>query len=369
MKRNTCHQPKRQITMATYLMPIRNPLTRIQSWFQFEKDIVPIRRRNQQQQNHFRWKRGLLFVECYHNFVDLVVKGLHPLLAAPPTQLLGNDLYRNNDDTNTNASTSTTIPTSMVSAIHPVNMTCPERAWAAILGVREFSYHEWYNYEYYWTALLQQQQQEPVHPHLTASHNRRSFGLFDKDNKKNRTNGYIATPTLMVLRMEHLSTDWSQLSKETLFRPVNRGIRKELRIHHNTTRSHNQTFLSSSLTTTTSARNYTIFTSRRESEKILGQHESDIFWTNLCHAMCPEIQIYQQILYRSDNLQPFQIQQSIQELVELCPMMMMMMIQQERSENNHTTTTTCPGIPQFPLIPIPRRQYRTEIKKRLFTPI
>jgi hypothetical protein len=79
MKEDTCHHhhPRRRRTkdnhsIATYLMPIRNPLSRIQSWFQFEKDIIPTRRCNQRQQQYARWKRGLLFVECYPNFVDLV---------------------------------------------------------------------------------------------------------------------------------------------------------------------------------------------------------------------------------------------------------------------------------------------------------
>ena len=114
-------------------MTIRNPLTRIQSWFNFEKDIIP-RRRNKQAEERLRWKRGMLFTECYDNLVDFVTKGLEPM--SPLRSTTGNNIDKYE-----------------ISTERPINMSRRERAWAAILGVREFSYHEWYNYEHYWTAL------------------------------------------------------------------------------------------------------------------------------------------------------------------------------------------------------------------------
>eukprot|EP00535_Pseudo-nitzschia_heimii_P013549 CAMPEP_0197199012 /NCGR_PEP_ID=MMETSP1423-20130617/33669_1 /TAXON_ID=476441 /ORGANISM="Pseudo-nitzschia heimii, Strain UNC1101" /LENGTH=191 /DNA_ID=CAMNT_0042652863 /DNA_START=459 /DNA_END=1031 /DNA_ORIENTATION=+ len=149
-------------------MTVRNPLMRIQSWFNFEKDILPTRK-NKQAQERLRWKRGMLFKDCYDNFVDLVVNGLD----VPDSLMNQNGTYN-------------------ILKERPVNMTCRERAWAAILGVREFSYHEWYNYEHYWEGIK----------------------VFLRKNLK---------PTLLVLRTEHLSSDWSQLSKEELFRQVNKG--------------------------------------------------------------------------------------------------------------------------------------------------
>jgi hypothetical protein len=107
-----------------------------------------------------------------------------------------------------------------------------------------------------------------------------------------------------------------------------------------------------------------VYSSRTVSEEILGQQRSDKFWKNLCIAMCPEIQIYYQILHRSDNLSPSQIQESIQEVVELCPPEH---VKEKRIMSGTPSTRTCPGIPQFPPMPVPRRQYQTEVKKRLFT--
>ncbi|KAG7360457.1 hypothetical protein IV203_035556 [Nitzschia inconspicua] len=289
LKKDTCRQvgspkaKKNTVPVSTYLVPIRNPLTRIQSWFQFEKDIIPVRR-NKREENHFKWKRGMLFVECYNNFVDLVLEGLTPQWW------------------------NTTI-----SAEQPVNMTCPERAWAAVLGVREFSYHEWYNYEYYWMAL--------------HSYHSRLF-----DNTNNSHDGTFRKPSLVVLRTEHLSDDWSTISKEELFRPVNQGSRKEFQ----------------------STKNSTVFSRRTATENVLGQERSSAFWRNLCHAMCPEIQVYKQILNHGSNLDTEQMKASLQELRELCP-------------DESDSTRNCTGIPQFPQMQVPRRQYKTEVKKRLFS--
>ena len=104
MKKNNCLRFKEKVKgIATFLMTVRNPLLRIQSWFNFEKDILPTRR-SKEVQERLRWKRGMLFKDCYDNFVDLVVNGLE-------------------------------LPDSFVTTERPVNMTCRERAWAAILGV------------------------------------------------------------------------------------------------------------------------------------------------------------------------------------------------------------------------------------------
>ncbi|MGK3743158.1 MAG: coproporphyrinogen III oxidase [Bacillariaceae sp.] len=104
MRKNTCHQET-----ATYLMTIRNPLTRIQSWFNFEKDIVPIRR-NKYAEERLRWKRGMIFTECYDNFVDLVTKGIgtmyHLNLRSTTVSGNSNDAYE-------------------ISSERPINMTCP----------------------------------------------------------------------------------------------------------------------------------------------------------------------------------------------------------------------------------------------------
>ena len=85
----------------------------------------------------------------------------------------------------------------------------------------------------------------------------------------------------------------------------------------------------------------------------LSNAKSRRFWINLCHAMCPEIQIYKKLLERANNLNKSQVKDSIREVQVLCP-------------EETSMLRDCPGIPQFPLIKVPRRQYMAETKKRLF---
>ena len=185
---------------------------------------------------------------------------------------------------------------------------------SAITGQREFSYHEWYNYEHYWTQ--------------TASYL----------NKK-QSESSVSPPSLLVLRTEHLLEDWSNISKEVLFRQVNKGIRGTHSIipEPNISTIHSSESSSSTKVVDTS----------HNDEKARG------FWINLCHAMCPEIQIYKQILHRANNLNTSQVKESIREVQVLCP-------------EEPSSLRDCPGIPQFPLIMVPRRQYMAETKKRLF---
>jgi hypothetical protein len=249
MRRNNC-----PAHTQTYLVTLRNPLTRLQSWFDFEKNILPTRK-NPQQQQHLQWKRGLLFVECYKQFDELALYGLQPLNGT-------------------------------INATKSQDMTCSQRAWAAVLGARDFSYHEWYNYEHYWNAI------QP----------------------------YIANPKIAVkvLRTEHLLDDWTGLSTKPLYRRVNQGSE-----HTNTTTTPIPKFVPQAL-------------------------------QNLCLALCPEIQIYKQLLTRAENLNDVQVQESLKEVQESCP------------EETSLHARECPGIPTFPLVPVPRRQYQTENKKRLF---
>ena len=272
MRKNTCGKD-----VATLLVTVRNPLTRIRSWFDFEKDILP-ERRNKRDQEMLRRNRGMIFQDCYSSFEDLVNEGLQLPLSSKSNDTHDVPYKIQNED--------------------PVNMTCPERAWAAVLGVREFSYHEWYNYEHYWTAL------------------------------QNNYLGSNPKPSLLVLRTEHLSQDWSELSKEELFQQVNKGS------------SNSTSSLSGPLVTTNSS----TFANDTDAR----------FWSNLCHAMCPEIQIYQQILQHAANLNASQVQESILEIQALCPLY------------DPKQKSGCPNIPEFPPLQVSRRKYAGETKKRLF---
>ncbi len=246
MRRNNCPRQTR-----TYVVTLRNPLTRLQSWFDFEKDIVP--GRSLQVQRQVRKQRDMLFRDCFSTFEKLVMEGLIPIVN--------------------------------VTAANSKQMTCTERAWAAVLGIRPFSYHEWYNYEYYWTG---------IHPQPSAK--------------------------IYALRTEHLQEDWETLSSEELFRPVNR------RKHNPVTNQTPTTFL----------------------------FENTISRMQLCKALCQEIQYYKRFLLACINLSPKQRQNSLQEVHQYCP--------EEVSLDIHN----CPHLPSFPKMQVPGRQYRSEVKKRLY---
>ena len=273
MRRQQC--PK---NTQTYVVTLRNPLKRLQSWFDFEKNIVPSSRgkrkkQSQLQDQQVRNQRAMLFQECFPTFEKLVLEGLsqQPWSARK-----------------------------YINATKTKDMTCPERAWAAVMGARPFSYHEWYNYEYYWLGIQTSYQ-----------------GFL------NQTDGQRAT--LFALRTEHLAEDWKSLTTEPLFRPVNqRGTRSSSNESTNT---------------------YTSPTFLLENAKA---HEL------LCHALCTEIQYYKMFLLAARNLDPRQRQESLHELTIYCPL------------ETSLDWRECMDVPEFPKMPISSRQYRMEVKKRLF---
>ncbi|MGK3743160.1 MAG: hypothetical protein ACI8RD_014235 [Bacillariaceae sp.] len=134
----------------------------------------------------------------------------------------------------------------------------------------------------------------------------------------------------MVLRTEHLYEDWTGFAKEDLFRHVNKGSRNN----------------------TDSITQYSNLTKDGDNT-VTDNDYSSPFWVNLCYAMCPEIQIYKQILQHSNNLNVSKVQESISEVQMMCP--------EEKS-----IIRSCPGIPRFPLLKVPMKEYIKETKKRLF---
>lgn len=276
MKRNQCAAAR--VKPKTYVVTLRNPLTRLQSWFDFEKDIVPKRGKNNRMQEQIRKQRAMLFQECYTTFEKLVLEGLVPL------------------------------KDSAVAARQPKDMTCPERAWAAVLGTRAFSYHEWYNYEYYWLGIQQQPDNEIdflKDPGIQSWH-----------------------PNLFALRTEFLAEDWKTLSEEPLFRPVNRRGKMASASNNETT--------------------HTPLTFLLHNDQARAQ---------LCDALCREIQYYKLFVTAAQNLNAFQREATLKDLTQYCP-----------RETSLQVRNDCPGTtPEFLPMVVSERQYRGEVKKRLFT--
>ena len=135
---------------------------------------------------------------------------------------------------------------------------CSHWAWATIQGTMPADYHNVYNYDWYAYRLLH----DPVN----------------------------ADADIFVLRVEHLEQDWTTVDKmlggdgsfpATMSAPQNSAAIKPLRIaNHNTT---------------------------------------DVGLQNLCRALCDEIQVYKQLLWRAVNLQTEDVEISMQELRQQCP--------------------------------------------------
>ena len=135
---------------------------------------------------------------------------------------------------------------------------CSHWAWAAIQGSMPVDYHNAYNYAWYAHRLLHDEANEEA--------------------------------DIFVLRVEHLEQDWTTVDTllggdgsfpATMASKQNSASIKPLRIaNHNTT---------------------------------------DIGIQNLCRALCEEIQVYKQLLLRAVNLQPADLDISMEELRQQCP--------------------------------------------------
>jgi hypothetical protein len=106
--------------VTSFLVPTRNPVSRIQSWFNFEK---PDPRKLPSSPNKLTIlkenMKKLLFEECYDDLEEMALEGLSKNVSSEK------------------------IPANVS------DMSCPQRAWAAITGARGFASHNRYNYEFY----------------------------------------------------------------------------------------------------------------------------------------------------------------------------------------------------------------------------
>jgi len=101
-------------------------------------------------------------------------------------------------------------------------------------------------------------------------------------------------PHVLVMRSEHLQQDWNSL--ERLFR----GERTDETINTTTTNINIESTLNNS---------------QQKKKDTLSKEGT----RNLCRAQCREIQVYKDLLYRAENLNATQREESIVELMKLCP--------------------------------------------------
>ena len=357
-KHRTQHQasqpvPLQQKKLFTLVVTLRNPITRLQSWYEFEKDIIPSRS-NPKEQERIRKQRHFLFKDCYNNtsFNDFVIQGL------------------SHRPTSSSVSNRSKIQ----------DMDCTERAWAAILGYREFSYHEYYNYEHYYKSVFEQM--------LNVTY--KEMGnmedpLVVPPAAARRQNQQELPFSLYALRTEHLNDDWETITNEPLYRRVN------YRLDDGSGRySQSQKDLSDRLPTAQQQQennqhdrviNNPLLegnppghppSSNASSSRNNNGHQklSPYAIQLLCNALCTEFYYYEKFLYLAENLNPKQIQQSMNELhVDMCNNdAASVAATVAKSENDNDVPCPMEQTPIFPLLKVTKRRYQNEIKKHLFEP-
>lgn len=195
--------------MAYYLMVVRNPLARMQSWFTYERPGIHL-----DPNSYMYEERKALFLDCpFPTLNDLAEQGLA-------------------DD-------------------GIASKVCKDRAHAAIRGIRPMVRHNYYN-----------------------------FGYF--------MNQVPSDAKLLIIRTEHLESDWNS---------TERAI------------GGNESVTDAFPTRNSSAGK------KSDADRML----SETATTLLCRELCPEIQVYKSILHRALNLEYVDVEISLNELKESCP--------------------------------------------------
>ncbi|KAL7575498.1 hypothetical protein ACA910_020084 [Epithemia clementina (nom. ined.)] len=255
----------------SFLVTTRNPIERFKSLFYYEKiNRFPVVEEMkgatlEQRQTKFiaHLAKATIYLDCYADLEQLALEGLVPVR---------------------------TIPSSIA------NMTCPQRAWAMVLGARRLGDHAWYNYEYY-ADVMRHKFPQPL--------------------------------PIMVMRNEHLAEDWDSIQEALLMaqpRRVQRRRQRQQRYDLNTTTTtfprHESTVVDEegaglvvpgSLVFDQSVR---IRASTKKNRQVA---LSPLALRHLCRALCYEIQYYKQFLQIAVNINATHYRTSLTELQSYCP--------------------------------------------------
>eukprot|EP00579_Thalassiosira_antarctica_P006172 CAMPEP_0201896686 /NCGR_PEP_ID=MMETSP0902-20130614/45121_1 /ASSEMBLY_ACC=CAM_ASM_000551 /TAXON_ID=420261 /ORGANISM="Thalassiosira antarctica, Strain CCMP982" /LENGTH=424 /DNA_ID=CAMNT_0048429343 /DNA_START=26 /DNA_END=1297 /DNA_ORIENTATION=- len=243
------------------VVPTRNPISRIQSSFNYERCDL----------NNCMEAKQTIYGECFLEFEDLISRGLH-------------DVYN---------SSSTIIPH------QPAEMICAQRAWSFVSGDRQFweTNHHWYNYEFYFNAMVPYVKCLGITSSLVAN------PLLEPVDFAHRISSHLGgqanhthtkCPRVMVIRGEHLAHDWDKI--DAMLGGDGGGgmgsyIFDNARI--NTAGNVNGT----------------------NNKQALPKDGLGF----LCRAMCLEFQYYKLTLWLSTNLIKKDIEESMEDLRHMCP--------------------------------------------------
>jgi hypothetical protein len=261
-----------------FLIPVRNPVDRIVSWYNFERYIMNVDRT--------RYGERLdVLSRCYDKVDDLLVHGLDPTTVLPSSQ--------------------------SSSAEQNVTQVCRRVAKDCVTGRYPCYAHNFFNYEYYLESLLIRlgdgaesnrrralDQGNATTWTSTTSSSTRTYdagGNHDKDSENNQDgNNGTNQIRIDIVRAEHSAVDMNRTLELWTGKPATMDFAM-LYIHR---KPHD-------VDPTSGGDSYKTYVSQ------LGA-------TRLCRAICSELIVYKTILNRASNLRPTDIRQSYQELDDRC---------------------------------------------------
>ena len=246
----------------SYLVNIRNPIDRMASWFLYEHIL-------NHQVNYA--ERGyhcgdLMLFSCFEAWDDLVTRGLRPIKSRNKNNQLkiGGNLTQEE---------------------------CSQWAWAAVQGAIPASYHNFYNYDWY------------AHHMMMKDDLLKDGTVRDGDYTENSNKRRSDDKQLFVTRAEHLQDDWIVINQMLSGNGESNNFDKN----------------SSSFDVPPVSLRERQNAAQRKDLPIFNKTASRDGMSNVCLALCREIQIYKALIWRAVNLQAKDWEVSLRELQVVCP--------------------------------------------------
>jgi hypothetical protein len=327
-----------------FLVTVRHPLTRLISWYRYEKYgvdhsrspkkiTVPI----QLMDNNERQQQRVSCFNAFHNIID--------------TTYTTNDNANDNDTDTVNRSSSsnngcfstlnefatnvTTPPPlhSVVSSKSSETTTaslslsafCTKLAWDVANGSIPCSFHNYYNYEYYTKQMMEITEKSNKKKNINNNNN---YNINININSSSSTTATATTTTtiinntslplssfypIVVIRKEHIKQDFDKL--KIMF-----GDDADADADNNKGGDGSSSSSSSSSdvinkSPTKTSKNTT--TNEDDDDEEIKLSKDGRY--KLCYALCNEIQYYKFLINNADNLNYDDKEQSIKEIYDLCP--------------------------------------------------
>ena len=262
-----------------FLITVRNPIERIVSWFYYMHPSYP----PQKLKRHISGCDGYSTIfQCWDSIQAMAEDGLSfdfgisvnvSVSAAAKTE------------TNRNSTANTTTWTNTTS-----KSDCQWLAQELVLGTRK-CWHNYYNYNFTYGRLLQ----EAASASTSSSDQKRS---------RNRSRNI----TIYAIRTEHLEEDWGVIDR------MLGGDESDSDSNSDSDSSH-------SLNVKSLRKNsWREGTGKSSSSKVVPNTTlSYAGRSNLCRALCNEIQIYKELLHLAINIDRDGENESLDELIATCP--------------------------------------------------